>query len=113
MKAFFTTIILLLVFNMSIGQNSIINYKLINTANKSNLQISDNQINNKLIKHDTVTTNKPIRIKSYNEKEWRKIKKQIKKSKKRFSNAKNPIHSIRKIDTVYIHTSKESLLSGW
>lgn len=120
MKTFLTTV-LLLIFNLSIGQNSVANYnKFINPTNNNNYQILSNHNNDKLIKPAITTTNdkkakniKSIKMESYSEKEWRKIRKQIKRNKKRLSYKKGNIYSTKKIDTIYIHPRKESLLSGW
>lgn len=119
MKTLLTTA-LLLIFNLSIGQDNITNYKLINSINNSNSQISSNHRNDKLIKSVIATTTekkanntKSIKIETYSEKEWRKIRKQIHRNKKRLSYKKSNIYSTKKIDTIYIHPRKESLLSGW
>ncbi|MEW7290864.1 hypothetical protein [Aquimarina sp. 2304DJ70-9] len=52
----------------------------------------------------------------YSKKEWRKIKKQLQKNKKRFSELNNEIHTFKTIDTIYMDipiNRKESRLSGW
>ncbi len=51
----------------------------------------------------------------YSKKEWRKIKKQIQKNKKRLS-MDHQIHSIKALDTIYMDIPKggeSSLSSGW
>ncbi len=52
----------------------------------------------------------------YSKKEWRKIKKQILKNKKKITNQKNSIHVSKVIDTIYLDIpsfNKVSRLSGW
>ncbi len=52
----------------------------------------------------------------YSKKEWRKIKNQLKKSKKRISKLQDGIHTTKRIDTIYLNVprpTKESSLSGW
>ncbi|GAA4277103.1 hypothetical protein [Aquimarina mytili] len=52
----------------------------------------------------------------FSKKEWRKIKNQLKKNKKRISKLQDGIHTSKIIDTVYMDLPKptrESSLSGW
>ena len=119
MKAFLTTV-LLLIFNLSIGQNSVANYRIIDQTNKNGFQTQDNHSNDELNKSRIATTSKktennskPIKVETYSEKEWKKITKQIKRNKKRLSYMKKDMYPAKKIDTVYLHPKKESLLSGW
>ncbi len=53
----------------------------------------------------------------FSRKEWRKIKKQLSKNKKRISRLEDGIHSYRTVDTIYVDTQKsypsKSSLSGW
>ena len=54
--------------------------------------------------------------KFYNKREWRKIKKQILKNKKKMANQKDGIHISKMVDTVYLYIpffNKASRLSGW
>ena len=53
----------------------------------------------------------------FSRKEWRKIKKQLSKNKKRISKLEDGIHTYRTMDTIYVDTKKsyttKSGLSGW
>ncbi len=52
----------------------------------------------------------------FSKKQWRKIKKQILKNKKRISKLEGGIHTYKKVDTIYVDTqsnSTKSSLSGW
>ncbi len=52
----------------------------------------------------------------YSKKEWKKIKKQLLKNKKRISELENGIHTSKVIDTIYFDIpsyDKQSRISGW
>ncbi len=52
----------------------------------------------------------------YSKKEWRKIKKQLQKNKKRFSELNSEIYTSKTIDTIYMDipiNRGESRISGW
>lgn len=52
----------------------------------------------------------------YSKKEWKKIKKQLARNKKRLSQTDNAIHTSKIIDTIYMDIPKgtsASSLSGW
>ncbi len=52
----------------------------------------------------------------FSKKEWKKIKKQILKNKKRISKLEDGIHSYKTLDTIYLDApvySTKSSLSGW
>jgi len=49
----------------------------------------------------------------YTNKEWRKIKRQIKKNKKRITNSKEGIHTSKVVDTIYLHIKTNSQLTNW
>ncbi|TPN85918.1 hypothetical protein [Aquimarina algicola] len=56
----------------------------------------------------------------YSKKEWKKIKKQLRKNRKKFSNKGNNIHSYKVIDTIYLNIpnrrsnqSSRTRLSAW
>lgn len=52
----------------------------------------------------------------YSKKEWKKIKRQIRKSKKRITNSKDGIHKHRILDTIYIEinaSKTNSQLTNW
>ncbi|WP_159025465.1 hypothetical protein [Aquimarina sp. Aq78] len=114
------SIAFLLVCSMSFGQdfeNDLTSVKTIDD------QIQEEQYStDKIAMTDRLVIQAPIRIKDkdfYSKKEWRKIKKQLKKNKKRVSNAKNSIYASKVMDTIYIDIptyntgSSQSRLSGW
>ncbi|SEL13677.1 hypothetical protein SAMN04487910_1824 [Aquimarina amphilecti] len=52
----------------------------------------------------------------YSDKEWKKIKKQIRRNKKRIANSKNGIHSYKKVDTIYLEikiSNTNSQITDW
>ena len=51
-----------------------------------------------------------------NDKEWKKIKKQMKRNRKKVKNQEDYVHTYKKIDTIFLSPSKHSEkieLSGW
>lgn len=68
---------------------------------------------------DRLVVQTPIKQKDkgfYSKREWRKIKKQLKKNRRRVSNTKNSIYASKVLDTIYLNVpkfSEESRLSGW
>ncbi len=93
------TLAFVLISFLSIGQNNA-NSQLSNTISYEDLRDED-----------------PKKA-TYKEKEWKKIKKQLRRTKKRFSNPRNTVHTYKKIDTVYLNAPKqikesESRLSDW
>ncbi|WP_405208150.1 hypothetical protein [Aquimarina sp. LLG6339-5] len=53
---------------------------------------------------------------AYNDKEWKKIKRQIRRNKKRITNSKNGIHSYKKVDTIYLEikiSKTNSQITNW
>ncbi|WP_152538557.1 hypothetical protein [Aquimarina macrocephali] len=100
---FALSIAFLLVCSMSFGQdfeNDLTSVKTIDN------QIQEEQYStDKIAMTDRLVIQAPIRMKDkdfYSKKEWRKIKKQLKKNKKRVSNAKNSIYASKVMDTIYI-----------
>lgn len=85
----------------------------------------DNQILEEQYSTDKISTTDRLIVQTpsinkdegfYSKKEWKKIKRQLKKNRRKFSNAKNSIHSSKTMDTIFLnipdqHT--ESRLSGW
>ncbi len=118
---FALNIAFLLVCGMSFGQdfeNDLTSVKTIDN------QIQEEQYSTaEIAMTDRLVILAPIKIKDqdfYSKKEWRKIKKQLKKNKKRVSNAKNSIiYASKVMDTIYIDIpayntgSSQSRLSGW
>lgn len=52
----------------------------------------------------------------YSDKEWKKVKNQIKRNKKRVTNSKNGIHSYKKLDTIYLEikiSKNNSRITDW
>ncbi|MBP2832418.1 hypothetical protein J8281_09500 [Aquimarina sp. U1-2] len=52
----------------------------------------------------------------FSKKEWRKIKRQLSKNKKRFTKVENSIHTYKTVDTIFIDTpiqTTKSRLSSW
>ncbi|WP_108808315.1 MULTISPECIES: hypothetical protein [Aquimarina] len=110
----------LLVFSMSFGQdfeNDLTSVKTIDN------QIQEEQYStDEIAMTDRLVIHAPIKMKDkdfYSKKEWRKIKKQLKKNKRRASNAKHSIYASKVMDTIYIDIpaynigSGQSRLSGW
>jgi hypothetical protein len=110
----------LLLCGISFGQgfdNDLISVKTIDN------QIQEEQYStNKVAITDRLVIQAPIKIKDksfYSKKEWRKIKKQLKKNQRRVFNTKNSIHTSKVMDSMYINIpayttkNKQSRLSGW
>ncbi|AXT58026.1 hypothetical protein J8L88_09470 [Aquimarina sp. MMG015] len=66
--------------------------------------------------HNTiVVTNENSEV-VYNDKEWKKIKRQIRRNKKRITNSKNGIHSYKKVDTIFLEikiSKTNSQITNW
>ncbi|PKV49611.1 hypothetical protein ATE84_1643 [Aquimarina sp. MAR_2010_214] len=117
---FALSIAFLLVCSISFGQD----FK----NDLSSVKTIDNQIQqeqystDEIAMTDRLIIQTPIKTKSkdfYSKKEWRKIKKQLKKNKRRVSNTKNSVYTYKVIDTIYIDIPSfntvrgKSRLSGW
>ncbi|WP_159092094.1 hypothetical protein [Aquimarina sp. Aq107] len=86
------------------GQNT---FGQVSTENNNIVEDTPNDTN--------VTTNKNSDL-VYNDKEWKKIKRQIRRNKKRITNSKNGIHSYKKVDTIYLEikvSKNNSQITNW
>ncbi|WP_282080834.1 hypothetical protein [Aquimarina algiphila] len=120
MKLKFTlNIAFLLVCGMSFGQDFKNDFSSVKTIDT---QIQEEQYStDQIAMSDRLVVKTPIKKKDkrfYSKKEWRKIKKQLSRNKKRVSNTKNSIYTSRTIDTIYLNipvnnNNNESRLSGW
>ncbi|WP_159025464.1 hypothetical protein [Aquimarina sp. Aq78] len=115
MKIAMTTVVLLCITYSSIGQSNTTDFKSItitnNTLQKQNLSYTTNSIEaNENVAQRSKNTNR------YSEKEWKKIRKQIQRNKKRVSKYKSNVYASKKIDTIYLDIpshNEKSRLSGW
>ncbi|GAA4277102.1 hypothetical protein GCM10022259_18260 [Aquimarina mytili] len=63
-----------------------------------------------------IISNKEPKKSFLKEKKWRKIKRQIRRNKKKFSTNKNLIHTSKTVDTIYLNApskTNETRLSDW
>jgi len=91
-----------------------------NTFGQTNVTEKNNSKNAEAEYSEETTTNSATAIKRseiyYSDKEWKKIKNQIKRNKKRITNSKNGIHSYKKLDTIYLEikiSKTNSLITDW
>ncbi len=114
------TIAFFCVFGVSFGQD----YKNDLTSVKTiDNQIQEEQYStDKVSEVDRLLLTTPMENVSRSDKqffsrrEWRKIKKQLQKNKKRIIGEKNSIHTSKVMDTIYFNVPTqggESRLSGW
>ncbi|GGX05946.1 hypothetical protein [Aquimarina muelleri] len=114
---FAINITFLLLCGISFGQN--FENEFTSVKNIDNQILEEEYSTDKISTTDRLIVQTPSVKKDksfYSKKEWKKIKKQLKKNKKRFSNIKNNIYSSKTIDTIYLNVpdhSTESRLSGW
>ncbi|WP_128755381.1 hypothetical protein [Aquimarina sediminis] len=109
----------LLLCGMSFGQDYENDLSSLRTIDD---QIQEEQYSTeKIAMTDRLIVQTPVLKKDksfYSKKEWKKIKKQLKKNKRRYSNAKNEFRTHKTLDTIYLNTSsslsnEKSRLSGW
>ncbi|WP_299431820.1 hypothetical protein [uncultured Aquimarina sp.] len=113
MKLKMVMIIILIWF----GQNTFgqTNTKENSTQENNNSKKSNVEYSAETTKSTSVIANKNSEI-YYSDKEWEKIKNQIKRNKKRITNSKNGIHSYKKLDTIYLEikiSKTNSLITDW
>lgn len=109
----------LLLCGISFGQN--FENEFTSVKNIDNQILEEQYSTDKISTTDRLIVQTPIKDEDesfYSKKEWKKIKKQLKKNKKRFSNSNNSIHTSKIIDTIYLNIpipthTRESRLSGW
>ncbi|MBQ0735080.1 hypothetical protein [Aquimarina celericrescens] len=114
------TISLLCICSISFGQD----FK----NDLTSVKTIDNKIQEKKYSSDDIATADRLLLKTsleniskkdkrfFSKKEWRKIKKQLLKNKKRLSKLEDGIHTYKAIDTIYLDApsnSTKSSLSGW
>lgn len=114
---FAMSITFLLLCSISFGQN--FENEFTSVKNIDNQILEEQYSTDKISTTDRLIVQTPATKRDkgfYSKKEWKKIKKQLKKNRKRFSNIKNSIHSSKTIDTIYLNIpshNTESRLSGW
>ncbi len=92
--------VLLCLSHLATAQNSANYYQSIAFNTKSKIPKSTNA---KQVTDEGIKNSKTNNIHSYNLKEWKKIKKQIRRSKRKYSNTKNLLYSSKiAIDTIFI-----------
>ncbi len=108
-------------FGTSYGQTYKTNLSSVETIDN---QIQDESYSSEVPVADRLLITAPIENISksdkqfFSRKEWRKIKKQLQKNKKRILSEANSIHSYKVVDTIYLDVptntkeSKQSRLSG-
>ncbi len=103
MRIIATTVLLWVSF-LSSGQNDKTNYKSTSSAFNNISQQESTKINEStdISTPNNKKDNADKKISSKKEKEWKKIKRQIRRNRKRISKHKNSIYTSRIIDTIYV-----------
>ncbi len=115
---FALNIVFLLTSGMFFGQDFKNDFSSVKTIDT---QIQEKQYStDQIAMSDRLVVKTPIKKKNkrfYSKKEWKKVKKQISRNRKRFSNTKKNIHTPITIDTIYlnipVHNKEYRLSGGW
>ncbi|MBQ4818493.1 hypothetical protein [Aquimarina sp. MMG016] len=110
--------VFLLIIHISFGQeykSSTESIKIVDTKIVEGSYNADEQVktDNLIVKS---LENRSSNIQSYSKKEWKKIRKKMRKAKKRISNNGDIIHTSKVLDTVFIspsYSNNRTQLSGW